>query len=132
MRVGAGVRIDHRADEGANPILPLAVIADYFVAGDVCGGEGPMLEGVLIAARRPRALAVFSSVRILLGRSATCAAFGKIIVPCALWGPPPPSRFIWPAAATQFRLRQNAGRVRAGKSNRLHGAHYTPAQARAG
>ena len=60
VRVGVGVRIDHRADEGANPILPLAVIAQHFVAGDVCGGEGSVLEGVLVAARRSNFLAVFS------------------------------------------------------------------------
>ena len=78
-----------------------------------------------------RTFAISSPIRILLGGPAACAAFGKKIVLCARQTPPP-SRRIWPAAVTQFRLRQNAGRVRGKKSKRLHGAHCTPAQARAG
>ena len=162
MRAEIGVRAHHRGDESANPTLPLAVIADRFAAGVDFGGERAVLEGVLVAARGARARRIFPAVRILLAGSAACAPFGKIIVPCAIEGGTPSRCVLAltlrpfgklrtqgegnsqtlmlslskhkgaTANGTQFRLRQNAGRVRGRKSKGLHGAHYTPARRRAG
>ena len=127
MRVGVGARVYYRGDDGGKPAQPLAAGTDRGAAGAKLGAEGSVLVGVLVAARRARALAVLAPVRISLEASVACTAFGKIIVPCARQ-PPPPSRCICPAAATQFRLRQNAGRGSGRKSKRLHGAHSNPAR----
>jgi len=169
VRAEIGVRVHHRVDEGAKPILPLAISADRFAAGIEFGAVRAVLEGVPVAARganlrcarsfgrQARFLAVFPAVRILLAGFGTCAAFGKIIVPCAIEGGTPSrcvlaltlrqaqgegliyTRTLHPELVeglkgaattngTQFRLRQDAGRVRTRKGKRLHGAHYKPAQ----
>jgi len=150
----ACVRLCNRDGDGGEPTQPLAAHPDRFAAGDDFGGERAVFEGILVAASRPRAGRVFSAVRILLAGSMACAAFGKVIVPCALEGGTPSlgvvtlrcaaraSRRCFAALLsmtrgaskgtttkrTQFRLRQNAGRGSARKSKRLHGTHYTPAR----
>ena len=161
MRVGACVRVHHCGDDGGQPMQPVAMRADRGAAGTELGAEGPVLVSVLVAGRgprlRPRAtarqarfFAVLSSVRISLVRPAACAAFGKIIVPCAMKGGTPSGWVLagetlrqaqgegitqtlmlslskhapWTACA---RLRQNAGRGSGRKSKRVHGAHCTPA-----
>ena len=85
----ACVRLRHRDGDGGEPTQPLAAHADRFAAGDDFGGERTVFEGVLVAARRACTRCVFSTVRILLAGSATCTAFGKIIVPCAIEGGTP-------------------------------------------
>jgi hypothetical protein len=157
MRAGAGVRIHYRGDDCRQPTKPLAARADRGVAGERFGGVGPVLQRVLVAMWGANFLAVFSAVRILLGQSAACASFGKIIVPCAMKGGTP-CGWVLARDTTMLRraqheglirtftlslskgttqmarvgLRQNAGRGSGRKSKRLHGAHYTPARARAG
>jgi hypothetical protein len=90
-----------------------------------------VLEGILVAARWPRSFAIFAPVGILLARPAACAAFGKIIV-CGNGQGGPPCGWVSTARTARASLRNGAGRVRGRKSKRLHGAHYTPASARAG
>jgi hypothetical protein len=111
VRVGIGVRVHHRDNDGRQPFAALDMGADRGAAGTELGAVSSMLERILVAARRARlrlaasafalrasadksarqarAGRVFSAVGILLGRSAGCAAFGKIIVPCARQTPPP-------------------------------------------
>jgi hypothetical protein len=93
MRVGVGVRIHYRGDDGRQPTQTLATRANRGAAGEKLGAVSPVLQRVLVAARRPRTVAIFAPVWISLVGSAACAAFGKIIVPCALKGGTPSRRF---------------------------------------
>jgi len=85
----ACVRLRHRNGDGGEPAQPLAAHADRFAAGDDFGGERTVFEGVLVAAWRPRAGCVFSTIRILLAGSMAWTVFDKIIVSCAIEGGTP-------------------------------------------
>jgi len=89
MRARIGVSVHYRDDDCGQPMQPVAAGADRGAAGAKLGAERSVLECILVAAGRARALAVFAPVGILLVRPAACAAFGKIIVPCARQTPPP-------------------------------------------
>jgi hypothetical protein len=131
VRVGVGVRIHYRGDDCRQPMQTLATRADRGAAGAKLGAISSVLQRVFVAMWGTPTRRVLSTVLISLARPAACTAFGKIIVPCAIEGGTPCVR----VSATQMAragLRQNAGRVRARKSKRLHGAHYTPAHPRAG
>jgi len=125
VSIGINVRVHHRVDDCAGPFTALDEGAGHLEMGAFLGNAG--LDGVFVAARRPCTFAVFAPVGIFLARPAACAAFGKIIVPCAIQGGTP-CRCVPAPQWARHRLRQNAGRVRTAKSNRLHGAHYTPAR----
>jgi hypothetical protein len=123
MRIGIDMRVDHRVDQRVGPFRTCVEGAGFHEMGALLGNAG--LDGVPVAARRSRALAVLAPVGISLVRPATCASFCKIIVSCKIQEPPRGEG----GAATKrarHRLRQNAGRGSGRKSKRLHGAHYTP------
>ena len=144
MRARVGMRVHHRADEGAQPALPLAIGAQRLVAGDVLGRAGAVRDGVAVAARRAGAFAVFAAVRISRARGGACRAFGNIIVPRkterdtggrgqgakrasrslaqrAVFEPDDAARRrALPGADARLRLRKNAGRLRRRQSTLTH------------
>jgi len=124
MRVRVNMRIDHRADQRAHPFAALDMGAVGAMARERLRREGAVLVGVRVAAFRPRALGVPAPVRIFLGPPAPCAAFGKIIVPCAMH---PSPHFIpgCPARTAAHRLGDDARRVGGKECACLHAADYT-------